>query len=217
MEPRPALPKSITSSTGLLTATKTAWPRCGILMKARARLRRRDRARLYGSAREQSSLGRVQRTARVPSGRLRCASVRRRQWLRDCNQRQRFEFISVHGHRVVRTSNTNNVVQGIVSKYADVSGNGWTLIVQNNHLRGFYYRNNSFSDVAIDATSTAAVADGAWHHAALTVNTNGGTLFLDGAITGQSSWVGAICATTSTQPLQVGRYYNGHAAVSGRH
>ena len=107
-----------------------------------------------------------------------------------------------------RTSNTNNVVQGIVSRYADVSGNGWTLIVQNNHLRGFYYRNNSFSDVAIDATSTAAVADGAWHHAALTVNTNGGTLFLDGAVAGQSSWVGAIGDTTSTQPLQVGRYYN---------
>ncbi len=52
-----------------------------------------------------------------------------------------------------RTTNTANFVQGIVSKYADASGNGWTLVVQNNHLRGFYYRNNSFSDVAIDATS----------------------------------------------------------------
>ena len=37
-----------------------------------------------------------------------------------------------------RTSNTSNVVQGIVSKYSRrSSGNGWTLIVQSDRLRGF--------------------------------------------------------------------------------
>ncbi len=106
-----------------------------------------------------------------------------------------------------RTTNTANVVQGIVSKYADASANGWTLVVQNNHLRGFYYRNGSSSDVAIDATSAAAVADGSWHHAALTVDASGGKLYLDGTIVGQSPWAGAIGGTTSTEPLQIGRYY----------
>ncbi len=105
-----------------------------------------------------------------------------------------------------RTTNTANVVQGIVSKYLDISANGWTLVVQNNHLRGFYYRNSSFSDVAIDATSAAGVADGAWHHAALTVDTNGGKLYLDGVVVGSSLWSGAAGPPTGTDPLQIGHY-----------
>jgi Concanavalin A-like lectin/glucanases superfamily len=107
-----------------------------------------------------------------------------------------------------RTTNTANVVQGIVSKYADASYNGWTLVVQNGRLRGFYYRAGALSDVAIDATSTASVADGSWHHAALTVDASGGKLFLDGTVVGQSAWTGAAGGMTSTEPLQIGRYYN---------
>src|SRR5436190_12931595 len=76
-----------------------------------------------------------------------------------------------------RTANAGAVVQGIVSKYMDGSGNGWTLVVQNGKLRGLYYR--TFANFAIDATSTATVADGAWHHAAMVVDASGGKLFLD--------------------------------------
>ena len=106
-----------------------------------------------------------------------------------------------------RTMNTTTV-QGIVSKYADISYNGWALVVQNGQLRGYYYRAGLLTDVAIDATSAASVADGSWHHAALTVDASGGKLFLDGTIVGQSSWGGTIGGTTSTEPLQIGRYYN---------
>lgn len=106
-----------------------------------------------------------------------------------------------------RTTNATTI-QGIVSKYADISYNGWTLIVQSGHLRGYYYRAGLLSDVAIDATSPASVADGSWHHAALTVDATGGRLFLDGTIVGQSAWSGAVGGTTSTEPLQIGRYYN---------
>lgn len=105
-----------------------------------------------------------------------------------------------------RTTNTANIVQGIVSKYADASANGWTMVVQNGHLRGFYYRNGSGTDRAIDATSAAAVADGAWHQAALTVDTNGGTLYLDGSVVGSSAWGGPSGAPTGSDPLQIGHY-----------
>ncbi len=114
-----------------------------------------------------------------------------------------------------RTTNSANIIQGIASKYADASGNGWVLVIQNNHLRGFYYRNNSLSDFAIDATSTATVADGSWHHAALTVDSSGGKLFLDGAVVGQSAWTGAAGAASTTQPLQIGRYYTGAQRFQG--
>ncbi len=107
-----------------------------------------------------------------------------------------------------RSTNTANVIQGIVSKYADLSYNGWTLMVQNNHLRGFYYRAGGLFDFAIDATSSATVADGSWHHAALTVDASGGKLYLDGVVVGQNAWAGAAGGTTSTEPLQIGRFYN---------
>ena len=105
-----------------------------------------------------------------------------------------------------RTTNAANVVQGVVSKYADASGNGWTLVVQNGRLRGFYYR--TLSNVALDVTSVAVVADGVWHHAALVVDAAGGRLLLDGTVVGSGSWVGPAGAPTGTEPLQIGRYFS---------
>lgn len=103
-----------------------------------------------------------------------------------------------------RTTNGANIVQGIASKYPDGSGNGWALMVVNGRLRGFHYR--SLFNWSIDFTATANVADGLWHHAALTVDASGGKLFLDGVQVGSSSWVGAAGSSTTTEPLFIGRY-----------
>ena len=104
-----------------------------------------------------------------------------------------------------RTTNGGNVVQGLVTKSVD-TGNGWSLIVQSGRLRSFYYR--SFANFAVDATSAASVADGAWHHAALTVDASGGKVFLDGVLVGSSAWTGPAGAVTLPDPLQIGRYFN---------
>ena len=106
-----------------------------------------------------------------------------------------------------RSTNTSPVAQGIVSKYADMLGNGWSLMMQGGYLRGFYYRGN-LSDRAIDATTASPVADGFWHYAALTVDTNGGKLYLDGIQVGSGTWTGSAGAPTGTEPLLVGRYCN---------
>ena len=111
-----------------------------------------------------------------------------------------------------RTTNGANVVQGLVTKSVD-TGNAWSLIVQSGRLRGFYYR--SFSNYAIDSQPAASVADGAWHHAALTVDASGGKLYLDGVLAGSSAWVGAAGPMTLTDPLQIGRYYNYSTPLAG--
>src|SRR5487761_2513239 len=49
-----------------------------------------------------------------------------------------------------RTTNTANVVSGIVSKYVNDSGTGWFLILRNGSLRGYYSR--SIGNQAMDAT-----------------------------------------------------------------
>lgn len=104
-----------------------------------------------------------------------------------------------------RTTNGASVVQGIVGKYADGSGNGWTIVVQNGRLRALYLR--SFGNIALDVTSAASVADGGWHHSALVVDASGGRLYLDGTLIGSSAWPGPPGAPTSTEPLQIGRYH----------
>jgi hypothetical protein len=106
-----------------------------------------------------------------------------------------------------RTTN-NTTFQGIASKYADNSGNGWALAVQGGRLRGFLYRGGGFGNFAIDAVSTATVADGAWHHAAMVVDINGGRLILDGVQVAASVWAGNPGAPVTVQPLQIGRYFN---------
>ncbi|MEO6036756.1 MAG: LamG domain-containing protein, partial [Verrucomicrobiota bacterium] len=105
-----------------------------------------------------------------------------------------------------RTTNSAAVVQGIASKYADGSGNGWTMVVQSGKLRAFYFR--SFVNSAMDVTSSASITDGVWHHAAMVVDASGGKLFLDGALIGSSAWSGTPGSPTSTEPLQIGRYSN---------
>src|SRR6185369_5115054 len=105
-----------------------------------------------------------------------------------------------------RSTNTVSFVQGIVSKYPESSGNGWSLFVQNGKLRGFYYR--TFANYAIDATSVATVADGVWHHAALVVDASGGKLFLDGNVVGSGTWPSTPSAPTNSEPVYLGRYYN---------
>jgi len=112
-----------------------------------------------------------------------------------------------------RTISTAATAQSLASKYVDNSGNGWALILQNGNLRGFYYR--SFANSAIDALSVSSVADGFWHHAALVVDANGGKLYLDGNVVGSGTWVGPQGAPTSTEPLQIGRYYTNATRILG--
>lgn len=104
-----------------------------------------------------------------------------------------------------RTTNTTYPIQAIASKYVDASGNGWFLIVQSGHLRGYFSK--SAGDYALDLTTAATVADGFWHHAAMTVDASGGKLYLDGVLIGTNAWTGASGAPTSTDPLYFGRYY----------
>lgn len=106
-----------------------------------------------------------------------------------------------------RTTNTvSPLVQGIVNKYQDSSGNGWALIVQNNKLRGFYYR--TLGNYGMDVFSPGNVTDGAWHHAAMVVDASGGKLFLDGTLVASNGWFGAAGPPTGVEPLQIGHYYN---------
>ena len=103
-----------------------------------------------------------------------------------------------------RTTNATPVFVGVLSKYADATGNGWAIGIQSGRVRAFYYRTPA--DSALDVHTAPSVADGGWHHVALVVDPPGGRIYLDGILVGSSAWAGTPGATTSTQPFQIGRY-----------
>ena len=103
-----------------------------------------------------------------------------------------------------RTTDAAYPIQTIASKYVDGTGNGWFIMVQNGRLRGYY--SETLSVRAMDITTPGNVTDGFWHHAAMSVDRNGGSLYLDGILVGTNSWNGTAGPPTSTDPLYFGRY-----------
>jgi hypothetical protein len=59
----------------------------------------------------------------------------------------------------------------------------------------------------MDITYAFSVADGYWHHAAMTVDASGGKLYVDGVLAGSSVWVGTAGGCSTTEPLQNAKYW----------
>ncbi len=109
------------------------------------------------------------------------------------------------------------VVRGLVTKYADGSLNGYGLFLYEGRVRGWYFGDgaNYIWDGALGLDG-GFVADGQWHFVTLMVDETGGRLFVDAALASSRGWTGTPGATSTTQPLQFGRYANYPTALSGQ-
>src|ERR1017187_2853035 len=112
-----------------------------------------------------------------------------------------------------RCETNNGGVQVVTAKYGDSTYNGWALVVQNNQLHGYFYRD--INTWAIDAYSGTSVVDGLWHHAALAVDASGGRLFLDGNLVASTNWHGIAGAMTTSVPLTFGALSTGPYWLNG--
>lgn len=99
-----------------------------------------------------------------------------------------------------KTEQTNT--SDLINKLLPGSSNGYQLSLVAGHLRAHYFRHDT-SAVGGDDTGLHAgpVNDGRWHHAALTIDAQGGRLYLDGILSDSRSWIGTPGATTTTAPL----------------
>ena len=107
----------------------------------------------------------------------------------------------------VKTLRNTNLVDGIVSKYRDASFDGYSLLLNSGTLYAFYSRlggNQVFAPPL--GINGGFIADGHWHHIAFTISPTGGQLFVDGNLINSLGWTGTAGATTSAEPLQIGRY-----------
>jgi len=116
----------------------------------------------------------------------------------------------------LKTADTGFTARGLASKYADNSADGYSLVLSDGRVRAWYFRNWSNyiwdGDLGLDG---GFVADDHWHHIALVVDALGGRLYVDGSLKSSLAWLGPAGATTSTQPLQFGRYFNYPVTLNG--
>jgi probable HAF family extracellular repeat protein len=99
---------------------------------------------------------------------------------------------------------------GMVNKYVSSSYNGWQIWIDGTDVQAWYIRDRT--DLVYTNASGAGLEavggynDGQWHHAALVVNSNGGSLYVDGVLKSTVGWIGSAGPVTTTQPLEIGAY-----------
>jgi len=102
---------------------------------------------------------------------------------------------------------------GLVSKYASGLFNGWNLYYASGTVSGYYFGNSS-NYVNWPITSTVTISDNNWHHAAMVVDVNGATIYIDGVRAGPTStWVGTPTAASNTLNVQIANYSNNYHQV----
>jgi len=108
----------------------------------------------------------------------------------------------------VRTDRVSSPKDGIVSKYGESSGNGYSLFVAGGHLWAWYFHDGAnYVYDGVNGVDGGFIADGFWHHIALVVDAAGGRFYVDGTPTGSRSWTGTPGAPNTTTNLQLGKYW----------
>jgi hypothetical protein len=117
----------------------------------------------------------------------------------------------------VKTTDARFAARALVSKYADSSFTGYTLMLSEGRVRAWYFRNNLNyiwdGGLGLDG---GFIADGRWHHIAFVVDGASGRLYVDGLLRSTLGWVGIGGPTTTTEPLQFARYFNYPEALNGQ-
>jgi hypothetical protein len=114
------------------------------------------------------------------------------------------------------TSTGANAI-GLVSKYVDASGNGWSVLLDNGYLRGWYFGVSGGVYNFSGGMYGNFIADGQWHHVAMVIDSTGGRFYTDGAVTGTLGWLNTVgSAATTTAPVRIGNYNSGYPTLNGQ-
>lgn len=110
------------------------------------------------------------------------------------------------------TQSTGN--HGILGKYVDGSLNGWFFLITEGRLRVAYFAQGG--NLSMDYTTATSLADGDWHHVALTVGANDFKVYLDGVEDhSENSGANPIVAGSSTAQLLLGAPIMNYASLQG--
>jgi concanavalin A-like lectin/glucanase superfamily protein len=107
----------------------------------------------------------------------------------------------------VRANRSATFAEGIASKYANGSLNGWTVFTYQGRIHFYYFRDgaNYIWDEGLGVDG-GFIADDQWHHVAVAIDGTGATFYLDGIKGGSLGWTGVPGPPSTTAPLQFGKY-----------
>ncbi|MEY2472347.1 MAG: hypothetical protein QOK28_1676, partial [Actinomycetota bacterium] len=93
----------------------------------------------------------------------------------------------------------------IADKWVDGTTKGWRLVVSNGHLGATYAgAANRGVGLAGSGLDGGLIADGKPHHVAFSVDSTGGSLYVDGLKKATGPWTGSPAATTVSSELRIG-------------
>jgi hypothetical protein len=106
----------------------------------------------------------------------------------------------------IRTGATG--LHGIVNKYYPGSMNGYQVFMSGGNLCAWYFKDatNYVWDGSGCTLMTPGYNDNQWHQVVLTVDAEGGRLYVDGVLKASQGWTGAPGAASTTQALNMASY-----------
>lgn len=101
------------------------------------------------------------------------------------------------------------VVKGLLQKYIAASLNGYLIYMFGGRAKSWYWKDAS-NNVRLDADDAdSGVISGGLHQIAFTVGAVG-KIYVDSVLKNTKEWLGTPQATTTTTPLELGRYSTGY-------
>ena len=92
---------------------------------------------------------------------------------------------------------------GVINKFSPDGNNGWRINLDGGRIEFYYYASAS-NYITRLLSSATYVADGNWHHVAVTLNSGNARCYIDGTLARTTGWNGTATATTTTNNIQLG-------------
>jgi hypothetical protein len=101
-----------------------------------------------------------------------------------------------------------NITTGgdIINKYVAGSLNGYRFNVATSGVSVYYFQSGFVNYTADYDTKSGTAPANVWHYVAVTVNTGGATIYINGNQVGTRAWIGTPGAPTTTQAISLARY-----------
>ena len=98
---------------------------------------------------------------------------------------------------------TTDGVGGIINKFTPDGNDGWRINLDGGRIEFYYYASATNYTTRLLSGATY-VADGNWHHVAITLDSGNARCYIDGVSAHSTGWNGTATAASSSADIQIG-------------
>ncbi|MBW1297302.1 immunoglobulin-like domain-containing protein [Aquimarina litoralis] len=100
----------------------------------------------------------------------------------------------------IKTTDGNGA---IINKFTPDGNNGWRINLDGGRIEFYYYASASNYTTRL-LNGATYVADGNWHHVAITLDSGNARCYIDGASVHSTGWNGTATVASSSEDIQIG-------------